>query len=44
MMLREIKSFFEIVALSNMLNSQHEQIIDYIEHLINKPIIDLLKR
>ena len=44
MILRAIQPFFEIIALSNMPNSELEQIIDHIENVLNKPIIELLKR
>lgn len=42
--LRAIQPFFEIVAVSNMYNYELEQIIDHIESVLNKPIIEMLIR
>ena len=44
MILRAIQPFFEIIALSNMPHCQLEQIIDHIEHVLNKPIAELIVR
>ena len=42
--LRALQPFFEIIALSNMPNYELEQIIDHIEVVLNKPIIEMINR
>lgn len=42
--MRAISPFFEIIALSNMPTYELDQIITHIESVLNKPIIEMLKR
>ena len=42
--LRALQPFFEMIALSNMSNYELEQIIDHMEAILNKPIIEMINR
>jgi hypothetical protein len=41
-LLRSIQPFFELIAFSNLPFHKLEQIIEFLELILNKPIIDLL--
>jgi len=42
--LRAIQPFFEIVGMTNMPYNELEQIIDFIELMLNKPIHEMLMK
>ena len=39
-----IQPFFELIAVSNLPHSELEQIVNHIEDVLNKPIIEIIKR
>jgi len=43
-LLRAIKPFFELIAISCTSKLELESIIDFIESILNKPITDLIRQ